>query len=64
MQLPPTCTVLFGISSKLNKLLLFKEIDVFLSLISVIGMLTILRKNLEKISASKNLTHSYLCVLC
>ena len=48
MQLPPTCTVLFGISSKPDELLLFKEINVFLSLISVIGMLTILRKDLER----------------
>jgi hypothetical protein len=48
MQLPPTCTVLFGISSKRDELLLFKEINVFLSLISEIGMLTILRKDLGK----------------
>jgi hypothetical protein len=48
MQLPPTCTILFGISSKPDELLLFKEINVFLSLISVIGMFIILRKVVEK----------------
>jgi hypothetical protein len=45
MQLPPTYTILFGISSKPDELLLFKEMNVFLSLVLVIGMCTILRKD-------------------
>jgi hypothetical protein len=46
MQLPHT--ILFGISSKTGELLLFKEMNVFLSLISVIGIFTILGKDVEK----------------
>jgi len=61
MQLPPSCIVLFGISSKPDELLLFKEINVFISLISVIGMFTILGKDVEKYLC-KILTHT--CVFC
>jgi hypothetical protein len=48
MQLPPAYTVMFGISSKPDELLLFKEMNVFLSLILVIGMCTTLRKDKKK----------------